>query len=715
MTETPLISVVIPARNAADTISETLDCLAVQAITDWEVIVVDDRSTDHTAAIVTARADADPRIRMIAGPGIGASAARNAGLGEARGRWLLFLDSDDWIAPDYFERMLAALDAAPGAVAAYCAFQRVMPSGAMMEPHFPRGLYHAPFPALAQSCVVSIHAMLTDRATIAALGGFDTSLLTCEDWDLWQRLARLGGTWAELDAPLAFYRMREGSLSRGSAQMNRDSRVVVARGHGPDPRVANPDPAWRDGLAGSGEMKMAWFELWTAAMDVGQSGTIGALSPVALTPDFMEAHVNTLIDGLSVGLRLAPTEFAANWPRFGAGVTELIERMATVSGDPAAARAIRYAFERKVLDYDNLAQPRPLSLTLGIRADVRRPSDVVLPDGIDTVYAYLVDGTRVFDLVYLGAVGTLDAAFWRQLGRQHLSARRRLWPLPVRAILPGARPQDRHDAELVAITGAERRTRGVTPSSRAAGSTDPKAAPRAKTTVPVLMYHSVAQDGPPGLARYRVTPQQFRDQLAWLRDHGYYAVGSDELMAGDAARPTNGGDRPVLITFDDGFCDYADNAWPALTDHGLFAEMFLVTGHVGGAAVWDSGYGAPIPLMDADTIGTLAAAGSRFGSHLATHRALNRLPTRELAEELIASRVAIEAWTGRAPVSFAAPFSVVDGRLSRLATECGYTVGYGARFGTATPDDPLIDLPRIEVRGDFTLAQFADAITGTTT
>ncbi|RUU48027.1 methyltransferase domain-containing protein, partial [Mesorhizobium sp. M6A.T.Ca.TU.002.02.2.1] len=223
--------------------------------------------------------------------------------------------------------------------------------------------------------------------------------------------------------------------------------------------------------------------------------------------------------------------------------------------------------------------------------------------------------------------------------------------------------------------------------------------------IPVLMYHSVSDDGPAALARFRLTPAAFGSQMAWLRSNGFHAIGSEQLEEFIANRRPFVG-RPVLITFDDGFQNFADHAWPTLRTNDLTAEVFLVTDLVGESAQWDAYTGPPTQLMDAGTVRRLSAEGAFFGSHLATHRAIDGLSSSDLAAELLRSRMFIERWTGRPTTAFAAPFSVTDRRLGRLAKECGYRIGFGGRHGSAGLDCDPIDLPRIEIRGDRSLDDF---------
>ena len=94
-----MISVIIPAYNAQAYLRECLESVLAQSFSDWEVIVVDDGSTDSTAAIAQSFSDRDNRVRVLSTVNRGVSAARNAALGVARGEWVTFLDSDDLLPP----------------------------------------------------------------------------------------------------------------------------------------------------------------------------------------------------------------------------------------------------------------------------------------------------------------------------------------------------------------------------------------------------------------------------------------------------------------------------------------------------------------------------------------------------------------------------------------------------------------------------------------
>jgi peptidoglycan/xylan/chitin deacetylase (PgdA/CDA1 family)/SAM-dependent methyltransferase len=657
-----------------------------------------------------------------------------------------------------------------------------------------------------------------------------------------------------------------------------------------------------------------------------------------------------IVDGLMAGSLSAPAQLAAGWDRFGGAITELIVGLGKIWDNPAAARRIQYQLEQMLLDADDLAAPRRLARTLGIRVDARNPTATELPEGIDQIYAHLMIDGQIEAVVQFGVLGAVTRDHWIELiqnvvpaerlglAAEALSTSAERAPDPdshfgilaqlaaqarelVRSSAEPAQPPatprrartaDRNDrtafwnsyfatedpwnysslyeqekyerqleilpagpiartlelacaeghftrqlaplvghltatdisaiaierararcsdqpnvefgvldfaadtlpgemdlifcsevlyylddlAELRRIarkfaaalapggsfisahafvlrdnvekTGFDWNTFGAQAISETLAATEglvleqsiqtelyridrfrrlssddvatepvidhvPIRAPieigvarnivwggaralrrdvarsERRQRIPVLMYHGVADEGPAALARFRLAPAAFASQMAWLRANGFHAIGSEQLEGFIANRQPFAG-RPVVITFDDGFQNFADHAWPILRANDLTAEVFLVTDLVGETAGWDADSGPPAQLMGAGTVRRLAAEGAFFGSHMATHRAIDGLSSADLAAELLRSRMFIERWTGRPTTAFAAPFSVTDRRLGRLARECGYRVGFGRKHGPADLDSNPIDLPRIEIRGDRSLDDFVATV-----
>lgn len=229
--------------------------------------------------------------------------------------------------------------------------------------------------------------------------------------------------------------------------------------------------------------------------------------------------------------------------------------------------------------------------------------------------------------------------------------------------------------------------------------------------VPVLMYHRIADDGPEPLKRWRMPPDQFDAQMRHLREAGYHALTSGTLAQHLHERRTLRG-KPVIITFDDGYCDFEQAAYPILERYGLVAEVFIVTDRVGGTSDWDDRYGPPFPLMDWQSLYALQSKGIAFGSHLATHRAATSLGSRELLDEAARSRFALEANLDTEIRSIALPFGAHDSRTEWVLADAGYHVNYMAWGGRASIHDNPRKIPRIEAWCDIPLDDFAAALRG---
>lgn len=241
------VSVVIPAYNAAATLAETLQSLREQTFTNWEGIVVDDGSSDSTTDIAERHVSADSRFRLISQQRKGVSAARNAGIEVARFDWLLFLDADDWILPDYLQQMTALLGSDADLDAAVCGWAHVTPDGEFVFEQY-GGLTGDLFAAHAQYCYSVIHTYVVRRSLVNSVGGFDASLRTCEDWDFFQRIARTGARFGGVPHTLAAYRMRAGSATTNGLQLFADGSQVLTQGHTRDRRITTAHPLHAEGL-----------------------------------------------------------------------------------------------------------------------------------------------------------------------------------------------------------------------------------------------------------------------------------------------------------------------------------------------------------------------------------------------------------------------------------------------------------------------------------
>lgn len=227
-------SVVIAAYNAADTLGETIGSVLTQTRQDFEVIVIDDGSSDGTAAIAEGFG-ADGRVRVYSQHNAGPSAARNRAIALARGKYISMLDSDDLWLPDYLAQMGRALDENPQAGLAYASAWRLEEiSGRFYRETTAMRRRHPPAPtlpreqfiaALLRSNFVS-GAVTVRHAALERVGGFDVDMTHGEDYELWLRIVISGFAPVRITDQLAIVRVRPGSASANTPAMIAGQRAV---------------------------------------------------------------------------------------------------------------------------------------------------------------------------------------------------------------------------------------------------------------------------------------------------------------------------------------------------------------------------------------------------------------------------------------------------------------------------------------------------------
>jgi glycosyltransferase involved in cell wall biosynthesis len=217
---TPRVSVITPAYNAAPFLRETIESVRKQTVDDWEMVIVDDGSSDDTAAIIEEYAARDARIRLLTQGNSGPSAARNRAMSAARGAWFAFLDSDDLWLPEFLAHQLAVLERYPDtALVTTNAFYR----GGWLDGRTRQPPSDA-YPRLTLENIIendlAVFIMtIFRREVFERIGGLDESQWTSEDYDFWIRAAMAGFVFRVSARPLAVHRQHEGSLSFDSARM----------------------------------------------------------------------------------------------------------------------------------------------------------------------------------------------------------------------------------------------------------------------------------------------------------------------------------------------------------------------------------------------------------------------------------------------------------------------------------------------------------------
>lgn len=426
------VSVIIPAHNAAKTIARTLESLLAQTSSAWEAIVIDDGSTDGTAGIVALFSEQDSRIRVISQPQGGVSIARNQGMSVAHYDWLLFLDADDWIAPTYIEKLTHLLSADPTLDVVYCGWARTTAEGQLVhESVCP--LADELFATFAQTNPFAIHACLVRRSLIELVGGFDPSLRTCEDWDLWQRIARAGANFGRLPELLAYYCMQPTSASIQARQILQDALRVITRGHAPDPRVPNPLPAYANGLP-LDQLSSAKqsFACWSAGLAIGSGDDARPLLQILQNDRSPGLNPHQIAEYLFSAIPLPTCQPLTNWGILWSKVAEPIHQFLVAleahSASSGLARRVQLLLESLILKQVK-TRPLMLSLTYAVQVEITEPLlDIHPPEFADRLWCDIqVEGESIGEVelpIFKGTVSSyvltdaIAAEFaWGILGR----------------------------------------------------------------------------------------------------------------------------------------------------------------------------------------------------------------------------------------------------------------------------------------------------------
>ena len=228
----PLVSVIVPTYNYGRFIGETLECLLAQTYANWECIVVDDGSTDDTAERVARFIERDARFKFVRQENALQAAAKNNGLRNSTGEYIQFLDADDLIEPQKFEKQVEYLEAHPEVDIVYGSmryFKTEAPDEKLYwvwgenKPWMPEtcGSGKEVLTALVRQNIMVINSPLIRRRVVDAVGMFDDRLPPAEDWDYWLRCAAAGMRFqfADLPGTLALVRWHSSSSSYDRRKM----------------------------------------------------------------------------------------------------------------------------------------------------------------------------------------------------------------------------------------------------------------------------------------------------------------------------------------------------------------------------------------------------------------------------------------------------------------------------------------------------------------
>ena len=216
-------------------------------------------------------------------------------------------------------------------------------------------------------------------------------------------------------------------------------------------------------------------------------------------------------------------------------------------------------------------------------------------------------------------------------------------------------------------------------------------------TIPILMYHSVADQVDTRYRTWAVTPSRFASHMAALADNGYSAFGISTILSRlDAGVPLP--DKFVALTFDDGLQDFLIGAFPVLEEHRFQATLYVVAGRVASSSSWLATLGeGDRPMLRVEEIRDLHFNGIEIGAHSLTHPELDLLGKKACEREIRDSRLVLEDMIGARVSSFAYPHGYASPTTRHLVGEAGYESAVRVRHALSHETENRYGLSRLIV------------------
>ena len=215
--------------------------------------------------------------------------------------------------------------------------------------------------------------------------------------------------------------------------------------------------------------------------------------------------------------------------------------------------------------------------------------------------------------------------------------------------------------------------------------------PMTTTKIPVLLYHRIVKKNESiGRHKIHVFEKAFCKQMSYLKKAGFTAITFEDIAKGIIV------EKPVVITFDDGYEDNYRTAFPVLKEFGFKAVIFLVTRLKRNE--WGIAEGEPaIDMMNDEMITEMNQYGIEFGGHTMYHKDLKKLSLDEAHNEIAGCKADIEEKLHKKIISFAYPFGAINSNIIKIVTECGFEYGISTNTGPENFFEDVFQIRRKEI------------------
>jgi len=228
----------------------------------------------------------------------------------------------------------------------------------------------------------------------------------------------------------------------------------------------------------------------------------------------------------------------------------------------------------------------------------------------------------------------------------------------------------------------------------------------------ILMYHKISEITNKDEKMFMLSPQKFKKQMQYIKNNKYTPINIDDLQKHLVDPNFDLPERPVVITFDDGYMDNYENALPILQEYKFPATIFVVSGFVGKTNQWDMKLGfTQKPLMGWNEIREIKKYGLTIGSHTIHHPFLTKLDKNSAKKEIEVSKKQIEDKIGLPVEHFAYPYGDMNETIKKMVQNAGYKDACSVTPGFNSRNKEFFELRRLEIHGPDKIWQFGIKLT----
>jgi peptidoglycan/xylan/chitin deacetylase (PgdA/CDA1 family) len=219
-----------------------------------------------------------------------------------------------------------------------------------------------------------------------------------------------------------------------------------------------------------------------------------------------------------------------------------------------------------------------------------------------------------------------------------------------------------------------------------------------KKKIPILMYHSVSDHASRRFRPFAVSPALFADHLAYLHQHAYTPLTVTQFINARARGGSGLPERPVILTFDDGFADFYTWAFPVLQKYGFNATLYVATAFVNGTSLWLHREEANRLMLTWNQLTEISAGGIECGGHSHSHPQLDTLPLSMVCDEIVQCKRLLEHHLDQEVSSFAYPYGYHTAAIKQMVGEAGYTSACAVKYEMCSETTDPFALTRLMVR-----------------